>query len=114
MNYTVHGTDPDNGYKIKYDDNGNILRMFQHGWTLSSPNAVIDGLVYSYYDNSNRLRAVIDVVNDYQSKLGDFRYDPVTKGTLDYGYDANGNMVVDNNKKLGSVSNVNTTSGLTA
>jgi RHS repeat-associated protein len=83
-----------------YDANGNILRMQQAGLKLNS-SAVIDALTYAYAANSNKLLAVTDTAGA-DSKLGDFT-DKHT-GSNDYGYDLNGNMITDLNKRLnGSV-----------
>lgn len=103
MNYSVWGFDPDNGYKMKYDANGNILSMIQGGWKLSNPSAIIDALRYSYNDNSNRLKQVTDDYNDNDSKLGDFKYDVNSKTAVDYSYDINGNLMTDQNKKITSI-----------
>ena len=108
--FSVHGSDPgnvnnvtgNNNY-IQYDANGNILSMVQHGWTLSNPNTIIDALSYSYYNNSNKLKQVTDGYNDNNSKLGDFKYDAVTKTSTDYNYDVNGNLTLDNNKGISSI-----------
>jgi RHS repeat-associated protein len=88
---------------LSYDANGNIGNMTQKGWKLTG-SSVIDQLTYGYVSNSNRLNSVTDpTYNDYSSKLGDFKYDPATKGSTDYGYDVNGNMVSDANKKISSI-----------
>jgi RHS repeat-associated protein len=87
---------------LSYDANGNILTMHQNGFKLggSSP---IDQLGYRYEPNSNKLAAVTDTANDQNSLLGDFHYNPTTKDTADYSYDANGNLTKDNNKSIGSI-----------
>jgi RHS repeat-associated protein len=105
MNYQV-----DN---LTYDANGNILSMVQHGWTLSNPTGIIDNLSYNYYPNTNKLKQVTDANNDNNSKLGDFKYDASLKGSIDYGYDANGNLTTDLNKRIGaSVANVDPNTGV--
>jgi RHS repeat-associated protein len=81
-----------------YDANGNIKAMTQSGLKINA-SSYIDQLTYTY-DNSNKLKAVTDAVNDNSSKLGDFKYDAATKTLTDYTYDANGNMVTDANKKI--------------
>lgn len=86
---------------LGYDANGNIVSMWQKGLKLNTSN-YIDALFYSYQTYSNKLSQVWDDANDKDSKLGDLKYDPATKGT-DYAYDNNGNLVVDNNKKIGSI-----------
>jgi RHS repeat-associated protein len=116
MNFTVHGPDVANGYKIKYDANGNILTMWQHGWKLGTPDALIDILSYNYYDNSNKLKNVVDAGQDKNTKLGDFRYSTLYENTVssnkssivtDYTYDSNGNLVKDLNKDIETYSNAN-------
>jgi RHS repeat-associated protein len=87
---------------IAYDANGNISTMDQKGWKLGG-SSFIDQLSYTYYTNTNRLKAVTDAVNDNNSKLGDFKYDPATKTTTDYEYDLNGNLTLDNNKNISSI-----------
>jgi len=111
-NFSVHGFDADNNYKMKYDANGNILSMVQHGIKPGSTDITIDALRYTYHDNSNKLKRVADDLNDNNSKLGDFKYDAVTKSaTADYGYDPNGNLVTDQNKKIGTTTGVDLTTG---
>ena len=75
-------------------------------------SSLIDDLQYHYYDDgvtySNKLKNVIDNVNDPNTKLGDFRassrylnqYGAKDINSLDYLYDQNGNMVQDMNKDL--------------
>lgn len=87
---------------LTYDGNGNILTMKQKGWKLDG-SSFIDQLSYTYIGNSNKLLKVTDLSNDNSSKLGDFKYDATTKTATDYTYDANGNMIADNNKKISSI-----------
>jgi RHS repeat-associated protein len=91
-----------------YDANGNLLTMQQKGWKAGG-SALIDNLTYTYYDNSNRLKNVLDAANDPQTKLGDFRTSSTYMTTLggtkttaatDYTYDANGSMVKDLNRDM--------------
>ncbi|HEY8401162.1 MAG TPA: DUF6443 domain-containing protein, partial [Cytophagaceae bacterium] len=60
------GSDPNSAY----DANGNIKRMQQWGLKLNS-SIQIDDLSYTYYSNSNKLKAVTDAVTA-ENKLGDF------------------------------------------
>ena len=90
-----------------YDANGNIKRMQQWGMQLSGV-VQIDDLSYNYASEgkSNRLLNISDAFNDAATKMGDFRVsslNPVqtkTTATADYSYDANGNMVKDQNKDI--------------
>jgi RHS repeat-associated protein len=102
MDYSVHGFDADNNYRMKYDANGNILSMIQKGWKLGQPAAVIDALRYTYQSNSNKLDKVGDDYSDPNTKLGDF-HDGPNGNTTDYSYDANGNLNLDNNKAISSI-----------
>ncbi|MBO9636318.1 MAG: hypothetical protein J7578_24665, partial [Chitinophagaceae bacterium] len=92
---------------MSYDANGNIQTMNQKGWKLGGSN-YIDSLKYTYYNNGNRLKNVIDLVNDTSTRLGDFRSSKAymtilgtkTNAATDYTYDANGNMNKDRNKDI--------------
>jgi hypothetical protein len=78
--------------------------MTQFGWQLGqSSTTPIDNLTYNYITNTNKLLQVIDGNNNNLSKLGDFKYDPATKTSTDYSYDVNGNLTLDNNKKISSI-----------
>ncbi|HXB07841.1 MAG TPA: DUF6443 domain-containing protein, partial [Puia sp.] len=94
MDYTVDG--------LGYDANGNIMTMNQRGFKVGSPTGSIDQLVYSYQSNSNKLSGVVDGINDPNSLLGDFHYSG-SKGSTDYSYDGNGNLLTDNNKKIDAI-----------
>jgi len=118
------GLDPTSAY----DENGNILKMQQMGLQLNS-SSLIDKLTYTYYSNSNKLKSVVDGVNNPLTQLGDFRtsqgHPQTTLKTnysansssvdintiLDYGYDVNGNMITDLNKNISGATGLDQTSG---
>lgn len=79
-----------------YDANGNIKRMQQWGLKVFSSDQ-IDDLIYNYPSNSNKLAKVTDGVTS-DNKLGDFK--DGTNALDDYTYDANGNLLSDENKKI--------------
>ncbi len=79
-----------------YDANGNILKMWQRGLALGG-SMTIDSMLYAYQTSSNKLARVTDGITA-DNKLGDF-HDGTNTGD-DYTYDANGNMYIDNNKKV--------------
>lgn len=104
-----------------YDENGNILQMWQQGLKSGGGSNWIDKLYYSYNKNSNQLLNVLDGQDDPETQSGDFhtaktRTDYNSKWLLeqnasspqatftDYTYDKNGNMVRDYNKGIGSIS----------
>ncbi len=89
---------------LTYDANGNILSMKQKGFMVGSPAGTIDSLIYSYQTSSNKLLQVTDGANNNTTTLGDFHYNPATKGeTTDYSYDGNGNLALDNNKAINHI-----------
>ncbi|KAI9450317.1 hypothetical protein F5148DRAFT_1337167 [Russula earlei] len=90
-----------------YDANGNILAMKQVGLQLNSSHT-IDSLSYQYNSSSNKLSSVTDGITA-DNKLGDFT-DKNTSGD-DYGYDINGNMITDKNKRLNGSTGVDQTTG---
>ena len=87
---------------LSYDGNGNILTMFQKGLKLNT-SSLIDSLVYSYATDSNQLIQVYDGDNDTASILGDFHWKGI-KQSRDYRYDGDGNLLVDNNKGIDTIS----------
>jgi RHS repeat-associated protein len=97
-----------------YDENGNIKAMKQWGLKLNSSNP-IDDLQYSYFTNSNKLAAITDnaaggtAPSGATVNMGDFS-DKNTSGN-DYGYDENGNMITDLNKKIGASTGLDLSSG---
>ncbi|MCU7549221.1 DUF6443 domain-containing protein [Chitinophagaceae bacterium LB-8] len=93
---------------LSYDANGNIKTMNQKGWKVTG-STDIDILSYSYFKNgaSNKLQAVSDGVTT-DNKMGDF----TNKNTSDdYGYDPNGNLITDLNKRIGTTTGVDLSSG---
>src|SRR6185437_3947839 len=94
MDYTVGN--------LQYDANGNILFANRNGFKVGSPTAPVDELSYTYQQNSNELMQVNDAANDTASILGDFHYKG-SKGTSDYAYDNNGNLVEDANKGIDKI-----------
>ncbi|MBC7508370.1 MAG: RHS repeat-associated core domain-containing protein, partial [Ferruginibacter sp.] len=99
-----NGTDP----LSAYDANGNIQAMNQMGLQ-GTTSVTIDSLSYKYLPNSNQLNYVTDAVNSAGTKLGDFqepvqnRTDNISGNKADYTYDLNGNLTVDNNKAISSI-----------
>ncbi len=84
---------------LSYDAGGNILSMTQRGLMGVCGNATIDSLSYQYFTNSNRLQKVADFSPPAGGPGGlDFK-DSTNTGD-DYAYDANGNIVKDNNRHL--------------
>ena len=84
---------------LTYDLNGNIKSL-----TRSSELGMMDNLVYNYGSGttqSNKLLSVTDRTTDAIIKLKGFA-DSNTTGN-DYTYDVNGNMIVDLNKGLSSI-----------
>lgn len=84
---------------LSYDAGGNILRMNQKG-LLTGSSATIDSLAYTYFQNSNRLQKIADQAppSGAGGALGDFK-DSTSSGD-DYAYDANGNIIKDNNRHM--------------
>jgi RHS repeat-associated protein len=110
---------PDNA-SLAYDANGNIISMTQKGLKINA-SSTIDDMHYTYTAATNKLKSVTDFNNDAASVLGDFKTGTVhpqsaAKQSLnagssqsqfdaitDYTYDANGNMQLDNNKGISSI-----------
>ncbi|HKO80482.1 MAG TPA: hypothetical protein VJU78_08810, partial [Chitinophagaceae bacterium] len=86
-----------------YDYNGNIKAMSQFGWKLgTAPTTPIDNLTYTYSTSSNKLLKVSDATVDPATKLGDFK-DGANGTGNDYVYDVNGNLILDHNKAISSI-----------
>ncbi|MGD1845243.1 MAG: DUF6443 domain-containing protein [Salibacteraceae bacterium] len=80
---------------ISYDANGNILSLKRQGYLQSGNYGTMDDLQYSYAGNQ------LQAVNDLAGQLGenDFR-DNAMQALIEYNYDANGNMIQDQNKGI--------------
>jgi RHS repeat-associated protein len=122
IDYTVNN--------LSYDANGNILTMAQYGFKIGG-SSKIDDLQYTYFDNSNKLKNVVDLQNEVASTLGDFKttashpqYAAIKQGInsilsynnnkasiYDYGYDLNGNMISDRNKGINGSVDIDQTTG---
>lgn len=99
------GIDPN----AAYDANGNILRMQQWGLKITG-STQIDDMSYSYFTNSNKLKSVTEQgTGTINHQLGDFT-DKNTSAT-DYGYDLNGNMVTDLNKRINGTTGTDLVTG---
>ncbi len=97
-------TDPTSGEsfnlsKLTYDKNGNINTLIREGFIESDLEYdVIDNLSYGYAPESNRLLWV----NDNSAVSEGFK-DGTNLSLNDYAYDANGNMTLDKNKNITSI-----------
>lgn len=83
-------------YDVSYDKNGNINTLKRNGHDSASDSVLMDNLSYTY--NGNQLLKVDDLTN-HNSGFKDG-----TNTDNDYGYDVNGNMIIDQNKKIESIS----------
>jgi RHS repeat-associated protein len=88
---------------MNYDENGNLQSMKQIGLNLTGQKIILDDLQYTYNSNSNRIQKVSELTSSQSinptvyDNLGDFRD---VAATVDYTYDANGNVLTDANKSL--------------
>lgn len=84
---------------LTYDKNGNILTLHRNGNVDGVLPAVpIDDLTYTYNTNSNKLVKVTDNPATATSGFNDF-----ANTAIEFDYDANGNMIRDDNKKITSI-----------
>ncbi|WP_118973653.1 DUF6443 domain-containing protein [Taibaiella koreensis] len=89
---------------MSYDKNGNLMTMDQRGVNPAVSNAPVDmdRLQYTYADNSNQLVKVKDLVLPANTvTLPDFK--DSADLNIEYAYDANGNMVADQNKHITAI-----------
>ena len=92
-----------------YDENGHLKAMKQWGLKFNA-STVIDDMQYGYYTSSNKLKTVTENgTGTTNHKLGDFT-DNNTSGD-DYGYDKNGNLISDLNKRINGATGLDLTSG---
>lgn len=87
---------------LTYDANGNIITMTQKGLKLNA-SAPIDEMTYGYIAGTNRLNTVTEsaAIAATDNKLGDFT--DRNRSSNDYAYDLNGNLTVDKNKAIASI-----------
>lgn len=80
-----------------YDKQGNILGLHRYGQTSATGHGLIDDLTYTL--NGNQLQSVDDT--SLNAAYGDgFEFKDGAKQSLEYRYDANGNLTQDLNKKI--------------
>lgn len=99
------GTVVSNAYdeKLTYDANGNIKTLTRFGSLNDTTPVVIDELTYAYKTTaSNQLMKVTDTKANNASFSYEFK-DSATNAVDDYAYDANGNMILDNNKNITAI-----------
>lgn len=85
---------------LTYDVNGNIETLKRNGqYELNNP-ILIDDLAYDYYDNTNKLKNVVDEENHIEG-FYDNGYNQTT--VSEYNYDAFGNMTDDLNKGITAI-----------
>lgn len=80
-----------------YDKMGNILGIKRHGQTAENDYGIIDNLSLTY--NGNQLEAVNDNAT-HTAFNNSFEFKDGAKQTIEYIYDANGNLTQDLNKKI--------------
>ena len=107
LNRITSGTDNTGIYNltsVSYDKNGNILNLQREGHLGANPDinnplhwGTMDNLSYSY-GSGNKLLAVSDAGNSLQG-FKDGANNPV-----EYAYDVNGNMTIDDNKGITNIS----------
>lgn len=86
-----------------YDLNGNILNLVRKGKIAEGMYGVMDDLYYNYTNSGNRL---VSVTDDKPTNAQEEGFKEVVgngEGALDYRYDANGNMIKDENKGIGTI-----------
>jgi RHS repeat-associated protein len=106
--FTSTTTGENNRYNlsgITYDANGNIKTMTRRGQRATGNYNIVDALTYSYANNAtfgdiyaNRLLGVADAQSSTAFTSKDFK--PNIGVTGNYGYDANGNLTVNKDKKI--------------
>ncbi|SDI06275.1 hypothetical protein SAMN04488062_12152, partial [Flavobacterium omnivorum] len=89
--------------KLTYDANGNIKTLLRYGSLNDATPVLIDDLAYDYKSTaSNQLMKVTDVKVNNGSFINEFK-DSASNTVNDYDYDANGNMIKDNNKNITAI-----------
>lgn len=88
---------------IKYDANGNIIALKRFGEVVVNNTLqpqLIDNLYFHYRlgDLSNQFDYAVDSITS--QTLTDYDFKDKSGSTIDYAYDLNGNLVLDDNKKI--------------
>ncbi|MEN1784649.1 MAG: DUF6443 domain-containing protein, partial [Bacteroidota bacterium] len=101
MNRIIKATDNTGNYNLDwmgYDKNGNIIALNRKGHNTPAINSfgVVDNLIYRYANGGNQLESVRDRSHKEYGFI-----DSTTDG-VDYRYDANGSLVMDRNKGIGT------------
>ena len=86
--------------RLSYDKMGNVLTLLRYGLRDNGQYGLIDNLSYVY--NGNQLLKVDDAVSG-PYYAGAFHFVDGADESVEYTYDANGNMVSDKNKGIGSI-----------
>ena len=81
---------------ISYDLNGNIQTLFR----ANSKGGLMDWLVYDYGSGTSRSNRLLSVTDNGIVTEG---FKDANASGNDYTYDANGNVTLDKNKKIGSI-----------
>ena len=94
---------------IRYDANGNILKMDRYNQKSKDNYGKVDILTYGYETNedfggiySNKLLKVSDGMLSNSFTAKDFK--PNTENSEDYSYDANGNQTTNPDKRISKIS----------
>ena len=85
---------------LSYDKMGNVLTLMRYGLRDNGQYGLIDNLGYGY--NGNQLLKVDDAVSG-PYYAGAFHFVDGANESVEYTYDANGNMVSDKNKGISSI-----------
>jgi len=85
---------------LSYDKMGNVLMLLRYGLQDGGQYGLIDNLSYGY--NGNQLLKVDDSASG-PYYAGAFHFVDGANDTVEYTYDANGNMVSDKNKGISSI-----------
>jgi RHS repeat-associated protein len=87
---------------VTYDASGNIKTLQQSGLiTGTTTFGLMDNLTYTY--TGNRLSSITDAVTAATSYPNDFQNGSNPIIEVDYSYDANGNLIADDNKGISSI-----------
>lgn len=100
--------------QITYDLNGNLTNLIHRGVVQGNQLfQSVDDLHYQYATLSNKLTKVSDngTMGPVNGWVGDF-VERNTTGGDDYIYDANGNLVIDNNKSISGIGGADGTNGV--